>query len=77
MPQTPKHNNCFGPEGVTAIFEYQILMNSLVVLLLENCDSGQLTKNYAKHTNQAPCRCFMSGLIQDLVLFKTINMSIG
>ena len=35
-----------------------------------------VTENYAKHTFQAPCSCFKSGLTIDLVLFKTINVSI-
>ena len=35
-----------------------------------------LTENYAKHTFQAPCSCFKSGLTIDLLLFKTINVSI-
>ena len=35
-----------------------------------------LTENYAKHTFQAPCYSFESGLTIDLVLFKTINVSI-
>ena len=35
-----------------------------------------LTENDAKHTFQAPCCCFESGLAMDLLLFKTIKLSI-
>ena len=35
-----------------------------------------LTEKYAKHTFQAPCCCFKSGLTIDLLLLKTINMTI-
>ena len=35
-----------------------------------------LTENYAKHTFQAPCCCYASGLTTDLLLVKAINMSI-
>ena len=35
-----------------------------------------LTENYAKHTFQAPCCCFESGLTKDLLLFRRINVSI-
>ena len=34
------------------------------------------TENDAKHTFQAPCSCFNSGLTIDLLLFITINVSI-
>ena len=37
--------------------------------------AGNLTENYAKHTIQAPCCCYESGLTIDLLLFKTINVS--
>ena len=30
----------------------------------------EITENYAKHTHQAPCSCFKSGLTIDLLLFK-------
>ena len=35
-----------------------------------------VTGNDAKHTFQAPCCCFESGLTMDLLLSKTINVSI-
>ena len=35
-----------------------------------------LTENYPKHTFQAPCCCFENGLAIDLLLVKTINVSI-
>ena len=35
-----------------------------------------LTENYENHTFQAPCCCFESGLTKDLLLFRTINVSI-
>ena len=35
-----------------------------------------LLEKYAKHTFQAPCSCYESELRMDLLLFKTINMSI-
>ena len=38
--------------------------------------SSTLTENDAKHTFQAPCCCFESGLAMDLLLFETINVSI-
>ena len=38
--------------------------------------AANLTEKYAKHTFQAPCSCFKSGLTKDLLVFKTINVSI-
>ena len=35
-----------------------------------------LTENYTKHTFQATCCCYERGLTKDLLLFKTINVSI-
>ena len=35
-----------------------------------------VTENYAKQTFHAPCCCYESGLTMDLLLFKTINVSI-
>ena len=40
------------------------------------CHLAYKTENYAKHTFQAPCSCYESGLAMDLLLFKTINVSI-
>ena len=37
--------------------------------------AANLTENYAKHTFQAPCCCYASGLTIGLLLVKTINMS--
>ena len=39
-------------------------------------ETVNLTENYAKHTFQAPCCCFESGLAMDLLLFETINVSV-
>ena len=39
-------------------------------------NEAELTENYTKHTFQAPCCCFESGLTIDLLLFQTINVSI-
>ena len=39
-------------------------------------ETVNLAENYAKHTFQAPCSCFKSGLTIDLLLFETINVCI-
>ena len=60
----------------------QTPMNSLVVCQATNSvdenhlGAVNLTENYAKHTFQAPCSCFKSGLTKDILLFKTIYVSI-
>ena len=39
-------------------------------------DTKEVTENYAKHIFQAPCSCSKSGLTKDLLLFKTVNVSV-
>ena len=40
------------------------------------CHLAYITENYMKDTFQAPCCCYESGLAMDILLFKTINVSI-
>ena len=43
-------------------------------MLYKNTMLKLITENYAKHTFQAPCCCFESGLAMDLLLFETVNV---